>query len=584
MAPPEGTTLVVDPNVYYKAAEHLATLAGGIGTAVTRDLVPGLAASSGMGGNYSAVTGWNSAYHKNSGEVRTAVLAVTAALAHFGDILNIAGYNWDTAEYNANTNPNKGSPPAHPVLGAATPLGAAGFPEIPDPSGDNGAGLTIAPAWGFETPWTGAPNGHADALAAAAAAWDAFAFSTELLTSPSAVLDVRISFTGVQAPEVPDIEEALKALEGAADQVSNVACALAAKTGLYHDHLVEVRQQLIAAAPGAFPAHPGANMIRTTNNTSVRISVAATLTTIDVLNALSTFNATVQHSTLLADFTKSDYALNGFTASDALSNIPKVQALAELPLLVESGNQNDNTSLHGELDNLATWRTPTATLTAVNVDALNPYGPQMKNWAMLAVKYGNEAGVDPRLVLAMALQEGAPLRSGLESKFYDQLQGGPSVYEPHSGVGKLAGIGWDEARLNASRLGVDKNGAGNSIGLTNQKEGPFNEVAAKYKDQFKGQEWSDLVGNDDLAMKAAAYNLKMLNDDAASQATVEVRASQPHDQFLGSGYNAGGLVGRSLDVALGNGGFQELEIEHGQSTVNVVALANTILCGSGAYR
>ncbi|MGF6889306.1 hypothetical protein ABIA39_004470 [Nocardia sp. GAS34] len=55
-------------------------------------------------------------------------------------------------------------------------------------------------------------------------------------------------------------------------------------------------------------------------------------------------------------------------------------------------------------------------------------------------------------------------------------------------------------------------------------------------------------------------------------------------QFLGSGYNAGGMTARSLGVAEGHDQFQPSEVEHGQSSVNVYQTANQILCGSGAYR
>ncbi|MGW4535393.1 hypothetical protein ACWEOI_31020 [Nocardia sp. NPDC004340] len=599
MAPPDGAALAVDPAVYYAAAKSLVALAGDISTTVNRDLVPGLKTTAGMGGNYPAVAGWNAAYRKHAGDVRTAILAYAAALSHFSDILNIAGYNWDAAEYNSNPSSSKGDPPVRPVLGTAQSMPVDAFPEIPDPNGDNGAGLVIAPGWQSPTPWTGAPNGRADALTVASTAWDAFAFGSELLTAPLTLLDVRNSFTVVQAPEVPDIAEALDALRSGAEEISNVACALATKTAAYQTNLVDARNQLASAALGAFPTHPDAQVTAMTVGNSVRVAVAASLSMIDVLNAANTFNVTARNTALFTDLSHADYAKNGFTGSDALSALPKLQALAALPLLVESGNQGDNTALHGELDNMATWKTPVKPqpLTEADLNALNQYGPQMKRWAMLAVQYGNDAGVDPRLVLAMALQEGAPLRSGLEGDFYPELNDsrGPSAYQPHSGVGAAAGLAWDEARLNASRLGVDKNGAGNSIGLTNQKQGPFEEVKAKYPEKFKGQEWSDLVGNDDLAMKAAAYNLKMLNDDAAVQATPEVRASQPLNQFLGSGYNAGGMDARSLSVAEqhlvpGQNGapvtdtFTPSEEEHGRSTVDVVRLANTILCGSGAYR
>jgi len=238
----------------------------------------------------------------------------------------------------------------------------------------------------------------------------------------------------------------------------------------------------------------------------------------------------------------------------------------------------------------ATWDTPPTPTTAVDTSDLDTYGPQMKSWAMMAVEYGNEAGVDPDMVLAMALQEGAPLRTGLmgrpgaKDNLYTALQD-PSTYRPNKN-GPEAGILWDKGRLWASELGISKHGAGDSIGLTNQKKDPFDEVANMYSDQFSGDKWSDLVGNDDLAMKAAAYDLKMLDEGAASQATPAVRASQPLDQFLGSGYNAGGKLGRSLEVAKGvpGHGFQPNEVEHGESTVSVVKLADQILYGSGAYK
>ncbi|WP_157124048.1 hypothetical protein [Nocardia pseudovaccinii] len=49
--------------------------------------------------------------------MRTAVLAYAVALRHFGSVLNIV------------------------VRATTNPLDARGFPEIPDPNGDNGAGV-----------------------------------------------------------------------------------------------------------------------------------------------------------------------------------------------------------------------------------------------------------------------------------------------------------------------------------------------------------------------------------------------------------------------------------------------------------
>ncbi|MCU1639895.1 MAG: hypothetical protein JWN03_170 [Nocardia sp.] len=246
----------------------------------------------------------------------------------------------------------------------------------------------------------------------------------------------------------------------------------------------------------------------------------------------------------------------------------------------------------------ATWDTPPTVTTTVNLGKLDQYGSQMKGWAEAAVKYGNEAHVDPDLVLAMALQEGAPLRTGYRgARGTDRnllvALNNPSTYPAGlAPYGEEAGEAYDRARLAAALLGVTKHDddSGNSIGLTNMKVGPFKEVINKYPDEFPQGERAlgDLIGNDDLAMKVTAYNLKMLYEGAATQATSGVRAT-PLDQFLGSGYNAGGKLERSQDVASGHGHFSGEndntgETEHGRSTLGVVQVADQILYGSGAYK
>jgi hypothetical protein len=575
--------LTVNPQTYYDAARKLAAVADGIGVTVSRDLLPGIAGSGGMGGNYPAVAGWNTTYRGHAGDVRDAVGAYAKALTHFGDILNVAGYNWDTAEYHANSSKNKGAPPPIPALLAAAGLDGNGFPDIPDPNGDNGAGVLITSDGQNPSSWTGAPNGRADALAAAATAWHRFSSSGELTSASATLQNVHDSFDNIRAPEVPDIQEALLALRDGAMQIGSVAATLGDALDSHHANLLAARTQLAAAALGAFPSHPAVVVTTSEDNTSVRVSVSgADLSDVDIYNAEQVFNSTAQGSALFQELTATGTVASDFQFVDEMASLPKLKALTQLVPVRASGNQNDNTALVGELDRIATWDTPAAPLDEVNSAALDQYGPQMKNWAMLAVRYGNQAGVDPRLVLAMVLQEGAPLRTGLEQNLYHDLQD-PSTYHPNPN-GPEAGILWDQTRLTASGFGVSKHGAGDSIGLTNMKEHPFDEVTGTYPDQFQGAQWSDLVGNDDLAIKATAYNLRMLQDRAAAQASPEVMAGQPLDQFLGSGYNAGGTWQRSLGVAAQGQSFQPNEVEHGQSTLSVVQLADRILCGSGAYR
>ncbi|MET9213261.1 MULTISPECIES: hypothetical protein [unclassified Nocardia] len=588
MAPP-GLALAVDANVYYEAAKKLSILADEIGTAVTRDLAPGLASTAGMGGNYPAVVAWCTAYYMHATELRTVTQTYSVAVSHFGVILNSAGYNWDVAEYNANLNPDKGTAPSHPVRNGVDTGGSAVFPEIPVAIADNGPGMVITSAGEGVNSRRGTPNGRSDALAAAGTTWHRFANSVELVGAGAALQAVHDSFTGVQAPEAPDIQEALAVLRVGVEQIRVVALAIGTAIQAHCDNLIDARARLASAAASAFPDHPVAQITTTSDNTTVNIDVAAKLTTTEVTDAEGLLDTSARGTTLFATLASIGVGNQGFVDPNALNSLTRLKALSELPLLIETGNQDSNTRLIDDLDNMATWNTPPPTLTAVDLSALDAYGPQMKTWAMLAVQYGNEAGVDPRLVLAMALQEGAPLRSGLGSTFYEDLSGGPSTYHPREG-GIGAGTMYDEFRKDTTDLREWQegrpDGVGNSIGLTNMKEIQFNQVKEKYPSQFEGQEWSDLVGNNDLALKATAYNLKLLTDDAASHATADVRASQPLNQFLSSSYNALGVVDRSRSVAEGDT-FSGTEIEHGYSTVKpggTFALADTILRGTGAYR
>lgn len=443
--------LAVDANVYYEAAKKLTDLADEIGTAVTRDLAPGLTSTAGMGGNYPAVVAWCTAYYMHASELRTVVQTYAGALRHFGEILNSAGYNWDVAEYNADLNPDKGAAPSHPVRAGVGSGGGVSFPEIPVAIADNGAGMVITSAGQGANSRRGTPNGRADALATAGTAWHGFANSYELAGASAALQAVRDSFTGVQAPEAPDIQDALAALRGGAEQIRTVATALASAVQAHRDNLVEARSHLASAAAGAFPDHLDAQVTATSDNTSVNISVAADLSADDIAEAEGLLDAAARGTTLFTVLGSIGVGNRGFVDSNALNSLATLKAINELPLLVETGNQDSNTALIDDLENMATWNTPPPTLTAVDLSALDAYGPQMKTWAMLSVQYGNEAGVDPRMVLAMALQEGAPLRSGLGSTFYEDLSGGPSTYHPREG-GIGAGTIYDEFRKDTTDL------------------------------------------------------------------------------------------------------------------------------------
>ncbi|MFJ4659030.1 hypothetical protein ACIP5Y_47805 [Nocardia sp. NPDC088792] len=230
--------------------------------------------------------------------------------------------------------------------------------------------------------------------------------------------------------------------------------------------------------------------------------------------------------------------------------------------------------------------------TGVNPDKVKSiYGEQMANWAKWAVQYGNEAHVDPDLVLGIALMEGAPVRTGYDkwegndTRLQDALRD-PSNYHPLSPAeGDTAGLAYDEFRNHTSGMRGLISGIGNSVGLTNQKKDTFDETTQMYGSHFldPDDDWDHLPGNDRLALKAAAFNLKKIEEGAAPQAGPTVRAT-PLDQFLASGYNASGLLNRSQNVAEGKSEFKDNETAYGVRALESVGIAYQILYGSGAYK
>jgi hypothetical protein len=91
-------------------------------------------------------------------------------------------------------------------------------------------------------------------------------------------------------------------------------------------------------------------------------------------------------------------------------------------------------------------------------------GHYESQWVLQSVRYGREAGVDPRLVLAVLYEEGAD---------------SPQPLRP----------GYDYGRwLNNS---VTQKPNGNSLGLANMKEPTFNAVKSAFPKEFEGEEWSE---------------------------------------------------------------------------------------------
>lgn len=135
-------------------------------------------------------------------------------------------------------------------------------------------------------------------------------------------------------------------------------------------------------------------------------------------------------------------------------------------------------------------------------------------WGQDSVKYGSAAGVDPRLVMAIVYNEGGDT---------------PQALRP----------GLDLGRETVPRgvLPGPVNPDGNSLGLTNMKKPTFDKLKEKYPKEFGDSEWSDLIGNDPLAIKATAWNLRRLKDELGPEIPAAMKARYSLNQILAAGYN-----------------------------------------------
>jgi RHS repeat-associated protein len=145
-------------------------------------------------------------------------------------------------------------------------------------------------------------------------------------------------------------------------------------------------------------------------------------------------------------------------------------------------------------------------------------------WGVWSVRYGFQTGIDPAIILAVALTE----MSGRATKY---------GYGANEAQNQIAVLAW--------QLGLWPSPAGPSIGITNMKPGPFNVVQTLFPAQFKGTQWANLVGNPQLDLKATAYYLKYIQSQVVPSAPLSAR------------YNAA-----EIDYGIYNGGLAAFNNEN----------------------
>ncbi|MCP2277514.1 hypothetical protein APR09_003082 [Nocardia amikacinitolerans] len=492
----------VDPNVYYNASKSLSGLTTDIQSAVNEIMTPGLNATLGMGGHYAAVKGWNTSYKKHCEDLVGTISAYAAATQQLADVLNLAGHNWHMANYNANSDKNKGPEPNKPSVTNSHPFGSKGIDPIPDPA-------TLSPSASRLTLWPSGseilllsnltllhvevPDGDTDTLNRAATGWRRFHDSTAILEAAGKLNGIEGTFSSVEAPDVAEIRELLGVLKKGANAISVVAAGLASAVTSHHDALVDLRSRIIDASPTAFPDH---GVKATRRSTGVDVMPQREASETEIYTAANVYKDIIGTHPLLELLRKATF--DGVDSLAVKTRLTEIAALRDDAIV--------------RLDSYSAEPVK-CTLNPNWESELAKIDPDVRPWVGAAVKYGNEAGVDPRLVLAIVYNEGGNRSdSFLEremSHAYDTfIREGGNWLRP------------------------------NSLGLTNIKEDTFNTLKNQYPSEFAGKEWSDLKSDPDLAIMAASYNLKRIETQWVKEAPDELKQKWTLNEFMAAGYNS----------------------------------------------
>ncbi|MDO3650375.1 hypothetical protein [Nocardia mangyaensis] len=508
------TPTIVNPQVYYAASAAMFTEYQALVDAVSAVLNPGLAGSKGMAGNYPAVARWVTEYSSAAADVESVLVAYGNALLQMREMFNLAGYTWAKANYNAGIN-RTGAAPSLPTMGAR-PVWNANSLDIPDPMPaaytTSHRGLNTNPDTHgdklrtiFQQNSTQVPTGNTNALSTAAASWQAFSTHDVWTGGTGRLQAVISSFDEITAPEKTDLLEMLNILRTATTTIAEAAHGFAMATCAHTTELENLRSTLTANAPTAFPD----------------AGVVASKTFVEVLIVFGrelTDDALQTGGTVLAQSVSghSLYSLLARAEFSGTATLPQTKNYLE----EIAGSPVD------ELTNRASWKS-SAPKCELNPEGQRDYGGSnsiVTGWIDDAVAYGNAAGVDPKLVLAIIYNEGG-------NRSDTQLE--------HAGSGIL-----DAGREigNPIREKTNPAGMGMSLGLTNIKENTYNKLQEEYPEEFGSIPWERVQYDDSVAIKAAAYTLKRVQDQYGSEVPDTMKEKYSTNDFMAAGYNSEGAM------------------------------------------
>ncbi len=191
-------------------------------------------------------------------------------------------------------------------------------------------------------------------------------------------------------------------------------------------------------------------------------------------------------------------------------------------------------------------------------------GPAQWSWAV--VDYANEAGIDPRLLMAILMIEVA------------NSEGWAPVDEAVQ-----------EGQLAADRLGIygplkklsGRPASPPSLGWGNLQEGVFNDAKKNHPEAFEGKSWSDMIGDHDFAIKATAYVLRDLVDFVKQKTPASMRKSYTPESLAAATYQVGQAKMQEA-FARGSLGPQAAKYS-GAAMSHYYGSADKLICHSGVY-
>jgi hypothetical protein len=233
------TDFNVDPLIYVTTASNLNTYAVDFHKAFSNAMGQ-LSDSREMGGTVGACKEWASSYDTTAIDAYVLSSNLVQAIDNYADILQEAGYNYALADYQKGT--------GRPEPGKPTPLPFAWStcPQPPPSAGGPGNGLIDD---GFELAAKAGvpiPDGDPDKLLIAANVWDTLAKSGAVTGLAAKLEGAAKSFETVTAPEASFIDEDIREMKAAAEDVASIFADIAQSCRDQKAAIDEMRAKLVS--------------------------------------------------------------------------------------------------------------------------------------------------------------------------------------------------------------------------------------------------------------------------------------------------------------------------------------------------